>query len=442
MKYDLWRFAAVITLSLIIGYISGFISISLVVGLLLFIAWQYHQFRQILLWLRKRHQSGGPGQSGIIDEICREINFSKNRHRQRESKLGSFLKRFQKATSALPDAVVILGLNGEIDWANNKAQQYLGIKWPRDAGLRVSNLIRRPELNAVLYDSKQRKKSGLKRLQAGLQIESPVNKEVVLEVRLNPYGEKQLLLVARDITSISRANQTRKDFIANASHELRTPLTVISGYLESFVDDALCPEAWLNYIRQMRTQTARMQNLIEDLLTLSTLEASEVNNEKDVVRVPDMLAGIFNEAKTLSGSLQHKIELHAEPNLYVYGNHAQLYSAFSNIVFNAIQYTPERGEVKISWSASKDGAHMVVSDNGLGIQQEHIPRLTERFYRIDKGRSREKGGTGLGLAIVKHVLAKHGGELKIESELGTGSVFSCNLPKSRIVPLDALKLRA
>jgi two-component system phosphate regulon sensor histidine kinase PhoR len=228
----------------------------------------------------------------------------------------------------------------------------------------------------------------------------------------------------------------RKDFIANASHELRTPLTVISGYLEGFVDDELCPDEWQIYIRQMRTQATRMKTLIEDLLTLSTLEASGENNDQDIVRVPDMLTGIVNEARTLSGAMKHKIDLVAEPELYIRGNHAQLYSAFSNIVFNAIQYTPERGEVAIKWYVDDTGVHMEVRDNGVGIASEHIPRLTERFYRIDRGRSREKGGTGLGLAIVKHVLAKHGGTLHISSQQGVGSQFRCDLPLTRIIPAE------
>ncbi|MEQ8426578.1 MAG: phosphate regulon sensor histidine kinase PhoR [Gammaproteobacteria bacterium] len=427
MRDDAWRFAAVFLVCYVVGAVTGQHAIVFAVGLSLFIFWQYNELLKLLAWLKKRHQSHGPEQTGIIDDICREIDYARLRHSSREKKLGNFLKRFQKATGALPDAVIVLGLNGEIDWANKKAEQYFGIKWPQDSGLRAANLIRVPELASHL-------KSGKKRIEKGLQMSSPVDGSVQLEIRISPYGDRQQLLVARDITGISKANQMRKDFIANASHELRTPLTVISGYLESFVDDEVCPREWKTHIRQMRTQATRMQNLIEDLLTLSTLEASEDDSTQDVVRVPDMLSGIYNEAKTLSGVMQHNIELEVEPRLYVSGNHAQLYSAFSNIVFNAIQYTPERGKVSIRWYSDDRGAHMEVRDNGLGIAAEHIPRLTERFYRIDKGRSREKGGTGLGLAIVKHVIAKHGGNLAINSKPGEGSVFRCNLPVSRIVP--------
>lgn len=429
MKHDAWRFAAAFFTCFFVGAITDNYGFVFAVGLSLFIFWQYSELKKLLAWLQKRYQSNGPEQAGIIDDICREIDYARHRHSAREKKLGNFLKRFQKATGALPDAVIVLGLNGEIDWANKKAEQYFGIKWPQDSGLRVSNLIRIPELARLL-------KSGKDKVDKGLQIKSPVDDSLQLEVRVSPYGIRQQLLVARDITSISKTNQMRKDFIANASHELRTPLTVISGYLESFVEDETCPDEWVTHIRQMRTQATRMQNLIEDLLTLSTLEADEGAADKDVVRVPDLLNGISNEARTLSGVMQHAVELDAEAGLYVYGNHAQLYSAFSNIVFNAIQYTPERGRVSIRWFKDARGAHLEVADTGLGIAAEHIPRLTERFYRIDKGRSRGKGGTGLGLAIVKHVLAKHGGKLLVTSTPGEGSLFRCDLPVSRIVPAE------
>ncbi len=435
MKPDALRFGITFLACFFTGYITGHYAIAFAAGLSLFIYWQYHEYKKVLAWLRKRHRSNGPDQRGMVDDIAREIGFIKDRARVREKKLRGFLKRFQKATSALPDAVILLGFDNDIEWANKKASEYLGVKWPQDSGLRINNLIRRPELTRYLKVDK----SALAR---GVQLSSPVDAEIFLEIRVSLYGDHKKLLVARDVTSINKANQMRKDFIANASHELRTPLTVISGYLESFVDDDLCPQEWLAYIRQMRTQTARMQNLIEDLLTLSTIEAGGVNVEKDVVRVPDLLNSITNEARTLSGEQQHVIELDAEPSLYVYGNHAHLYSAFSNIIFNAIQYTPAGCRVSIRWHSDEAGAHLTVVDNGSGIASEHIPRLTERFYRIDKGRSREKGGTGLGLAIVKHVLAKHGGQLSVASESGQGSTFTCHLPKSRIAQLEPAKMRA
>ncbi len=430
MKYDAIRFAVVLLISSTFGIVFGNFPYFIIAGLLIFIFLQYRELRKVLAWLKKRQITSGPSQYGIINELCREIDFARSRHITREKKLGGFLKRFQKATSALPDAVVVLGLNGEIDWANNKAEEYLGIKWPRDSGLRIANLVRKPEMNRYI---KSRSSASHDK---GLRLISPVSKHIQLELRVSAYGDRQQLLVARDITSISKTNQMRKDFIANASHELRTPLTVVSGYLESFADDDLCPAEWMAYIRQMRTQTSRMQHLLEDLLQLSSLEGNNDSLETDLVRVPDLLATIVSEARTLSGAMEHQLQLESDPRLYVRGNQSQLYSAFSNLVFNAIQYTPDRGKVYVRWYADTAGAHMEVADNGLGIAAEHIPRLTERFYRIDKGRSRERGGTGLGLAIVKHVLARHDGELHIESKLGEGSVFRCDLPGSSIAQLE------
>lgn len=429
MKYDLWRFISVLLLSALVGMVSGYFSFSLIVGLLFFIWWQYKEFSKILVWLQKRQETNSPSQSGIVDETCREIDYLRNRNKSRKQKLSGYLKRFQEATRALPDAVIVLGEHGEIEWANEKSREYIGIYWPKDSGLRLPNLVRYPKLISYLNSSEEE-------LQKGLQVSSPVDNKLMLEIRISAYGDTQKLLVARDVTAISRINQMRRDFIANASHELRTPLTVISGYLEGFVDDEECPKQWINYIQQMRSQTMRMQNLIEDLMQLSGLEADSGQSAKETIPLPDILLAIVNEARSLSGFMNHKITLNADPNLYLKANQREIYSVFSNLVFNAVQYTPENGCIDVEWSKDEDGAHFSVRDNGLGIAAEHIPRLTERFYRIDKGRSREKGGTGLGLAIVKHALARYDGSLHIESEVGQGSLFRCDFPESLIAEVQ------
>lgn len=429
MKYDLWRFLGVILLSALIGFVSGYFLHCLVIGLLLFIWWQYKEYSKILIWLQKKQETGGPSQSGLIDEICREIDYLRDRNKSRKQKLSGYLKRFQEATRALPDAVIVLGEHNEIEWANVKAREYIGINWPKDSGLRFSNLVRYPKLIKYLNSSDDE-------LQKGLQISSPLDSKLILEVRLSAYGDTQKLLVARDVTAFSRINQMRRDFIANASHELRTPLTVISGYLEGFADDDECPRQWVSYIQQMRSQTSRMQNLIEDLLQLSGLEDKSAEKTKETVPVPEVLSLIVNEAKTVSGFMQHQINLNADPNLYLEMNQREIHSIFSNLVFNAVQYTPENSSIDIEWYQDGRGAHFSVRDNGHGIEAEHIPRLTERFYRVDKGRSREKGGTGLGLAIVKHALARYGAELIIESEIGRGSVFRCFFPETLIIRVE------
>ena len=430
MKNDIRRFAVVFLFSLIIGLVLNQVAICLLSGLLLFLVWHYRILKQLHLWLQRRSGSNPPELPGIIDEICREIDFLRERHKQRKDKLAGFLRRFQDATSALPDAVIILGDYGVIEWANEKATEYLGIRWPQDGGQRIANLIRNPGLSAYL--NKSGKPGEIS--DRGLQLDSPVNPDQVLEFRIAPYGDNQKLLVARDITNIQRINQMRKDFIANASHELRTPLTVISGYLEGLDDDS---EQFTgpvkSQIRQMRKQTERMQRLIEDLLTLSVLETTPEHTETESVPVPELLAPIYQEAEGLSGIMEHIFYVETDPTLWLRGNQRELYSAFSNLVFNAVQHTPAHGIIRLRWYVDEEGAHFSVSDNGPGIAPEHISRITERFYRVDKGRSRDKGGTGLGLAIVKHVLARHGAHLHIESQPGKGSTFRCDFPERNIV---------
>lgn len=426
VREDLKRFLIVVLFSLIIGLAVSHVAISLLVGVTLFSIWQYRILYRVYTWLLSRNESNPPEQSGLVDALCSEIDFLRNRQRQRTQKLTGYLSRFQAATGALPDAVIILGVRGEIEWANDKATEYLGIRWPQDNRNRLVNLIRHPRLSEFLVKNHQTSEKGL-------QLESPTNPGQILEFRLVPYGESQKLLVARDITEIQRAYQMRRDFIANASHELRTPLTVISGYLESFDDDREeFPEQVRSQIKQMRTQTARMQRLIEDLLTLSELETNRQDPLKETVRVPEMLGSIYQEAQGVSGIMNHIFYLESDPDLWLKGNTRELYSAFSNIVFNAVQHTPAEGIVRMRWYEDDQGAHFEVIDNGEGIAREHLHRLTERFYRVDKGRSRDKGGTGLGLAIVKHVLVRHGGSLHIVSEPGKGSTFRCDFPRKNI----------
>lgn len=429
MKYDVWRFLGVLFLSGLIGTVTDHFSLCIIIGLSFFLWWQYREFSKILLWLKKRKEVSSPSQSGIVDETCREIDYLRDRNKSRKLKLSGYLRRFQEGTAALPDAVIILGAHSEIEWANAKAQEYIGVLWPKDAGLRLSNLARYPKLINYLNASESE-------LDKGLQIISPVDNKLVLEIRISPYGDTQKLLVARDITAISRTNQMRKDFIANASHELRTPLTVISGYLEGFVDDDQCPQEWLGYIQQMRSQSTRMQRLIEDLMQLSGLETDPTKKEHNVLAIPDMLSAITNEARSLSGFMEHYITLQADKSLFLKANQQEIYSIFSNLVFNAVQYTPEHGRIELDWYEDESGAHFSVRDNGLGIAPEHIPRLTERFYRINAGRSREKGGTGLGLAIVKHALARYDGSLFVDSDLNKGSLFRCDLPKAHVIRAD------
>ena len=432
MRPDLLRLGFVVILSGIAGLFAGNILAGLALGFLVCLVWQYRMLESIRKFLRNGTEQKLPDTPDAAGEIIRGIDSLRARHKQREEKLAGFLSRFEEATEALPDAVIVMDAGGHVEWANEIAYEYLGIRIPRDRGQRFSHIIRQPELLDYLsaVDQDDPRKS--------LVISSPANPDVSLDIRIIRYAGSSLLLVARNVTGIQRANRMRKDFIANASHELRTPLTVISGYLETMENDTgdLARE-WQPRIKQMRGQTRRMQNLIEDLLKLSRLESSPAGDLDDEVDIAELISVIHGEAQTLSGDQEHVLSIEVLPGLKVKGDQESLYSAFSNIVFNAVQYTPPGGVVRIKWYRTDTGACLEVADTGEGIPAEHIHRVTERFYRVDKGRSREKGGTGLGLAIAKHVMVQHDAELNISSEPGAGTTVKCLIPERRIVQTPA-----
>lgn len=422
---DLLRLAVVTVLSGAAGLLAGNVFAGLAAGFFIALLWQYRAMKSISRFLRGDGEPAPPDAPGVITEITRRINLLRARHRQRKENLDGFLARFRETTEALPDAVVVMDAAGRIEWSNGKAFEYLGVRSPQDRGQRFANLFRQPELAAHLDAAGAAE---------NLVIPSPLNADLVLEVRVTRYAASSLLLVAGDVTDIQRVNRVRKDFIANASHELRTPLTVITGYLETFDNDTdLLPRPWAPLVKQMRGQAARMQNLVEDLLRLSRLESRPAPGLDRQVDITELLAAVHEEARALSGAHGHVFSLEIEPGLAVRGDRDSLYSAFSNICFNAVQYTPPGGTIRMKWRRVGAAACLEVSDSGEGIPPEHIHRVTERFYRVDPGRSREKGGTGLGLAIAKHVMAQHDAELKISSEPGRGAAVTCIIPGRRVV---------
>ena len=428
MNPDLLRLGFVVILSGAVGLLAGNFLTGLTLGFLIFLIWQYRRLKNISTFLRNDGEQKPPDTPGIVNELVREIEFLRARHKQREDELTGKLSRFEEAIVALPDAVIVMDAESHVEWANEKASEYLGIRSSRDRGQRLSHIFRQPELLDFLAQEDKDNP------QKSLLIASPVNADISLEIRITRYAGSSLLLVAGNVTDIQRANRMRKDFIANASHELRTPITVISGYLEAIDSDAedLSPE-WQPRIRQMREQTRRMQNLIEDLLKLSRLESSHSAKLDIEVDMEELISVIHGEAQTLSGGQGHIFPLETLPGLLVRGDYDSLYSAFSNIIFNAVEYTPPGGIIRIKWYRTETGACMEVADSGEGIPAEHIHRVTERFYRVDKGRSREKGGTGLGLAIAKHVMAQHDAQLNITSEPGKGTTVKCLIPERRLV---------
>ncbi len=275
-----------------------------------------------------------------------------------------------------------------------------------------------------------------------VEFSAPVDDALLLSARIVPYGKKQRLLLATDISRVRRLEQVRRDFVANVSHELRTPLTVISGYLETLLDsDSPAFDLWRQPLHRMQEQSRRMLHIVEDLLLLVRLESRKERPPFKPVNVPALLAAIVDDAIALSDEQGHQISLTADPELWIAGSEKELHSAFANLVFNAVRYTPAGRRIEIRWFADDGGIHLAVEDDGEGIAPHHIPRLTERFYRINRDRSRDSGGTGLGLSIVKHVLNHHGGQLRISSELGVGSVFTCDFPHQLRMERTAISAR-
>ncbi len=419
---ELWRIASVAVVGLLIGWVLGEPGLFTALGLFAYFGWHLLQLYRLERWLRVGRTLNPPEGWGIWGEVFHHIYRLQQRNRRRKRRLAGILNQYQKATAAMPDATVVLGPHWEIQWFNDAAIQLLDFQSAHDVGQRIDNLIRVPAFGVFLA----------KGAQGTLEIASPRDPRLTLSLRVVPYGDEQRLLIARDISEKLRLEQMRRDFIGNVSHELRTPLTVIAGFLETLAEEETHNARWSRSLDLMREQSKRMQNLVEDLLLLSRLENERQMPARDAVVVPGILAQMHEDAKILARDKGHVIELECDGLLGLYGVERELYSAFNNLLTNAIRYTPAGGRIVMRWHADAAGAHFAVSDNGVGIAPEHLPRVTERFYRVDPGRSRENGGTGLGLAIVKHVLQRHDARLHIESTPGKGSTFRCEFPRERV----------
>jgi len=347
--------------------------------------------------------------------------------------LAATLNDFRLAGAAMPDGMVILDQADRIEWCNPKARQHFGLDHERDAGQQITYLVRHPQFAEKLHSLNYSEPLTLRQSRAT---------DFILSVQIVPYGDRQKLVISRDITELERVETMRRDFVANLSHELRTPLTVLGGFLETISDSNKANEDLLRRsLPLMMNQTHRMQRLVEDLLTLSRLETSGNPLHDERVDVPRLARSLYQDALALSAG-RHRVVLNIESEDWLAGSEHELRSAFSNMLSNAIRYTPEGGEVVIAWLRHGDQAAFAVRDSGIGVQPQHIPRLTERFYRVDRSRSRETGGTGLGLAIVKHVLNRHQGWLEITSEPGRGSTFCALFPAQRIIAPEAMEQTA
>jgi len=424
-----WRREMLIVLPIgLIGLLAGFwTGHPALIFLLLaaaYFAWQLLQIHLFHAWQQKPKSCRPPFAIGIWASIIKIAAAQRERARKRKRKLGRMLAGFRESTNALPDATVILDDEGRMEWWTDEARDVLGLDAKTDRNRKIEEVIPHSRFNTYLLKGDYVRP---------LQITAPRDDNIKLEVRVVPYGKGKRLLQARDITRVQQLETVRRDFVANVSHEMRTPLTVIHGYLETIAecgDEALMRD-WQHVVSRMREQTDRMQHIVADLLMLSRLESQKQVVGQELVDVAEILESVNQEATYLSGG-RHRIHLQTDANLKLYGNENELESAFSNLVYNAVRYTPAGGSVAMHWYANGGKACFTIKDNGIGIEPQHIPRLTERFYRVDVGRSRQTGGTGLGLAIVKHVLTRHGSELDIQSEPGRGSLFSCVFPEYRV----------
>jgi len=420
--FALARLAGVLLVGLCFGLLIGPIGPWILAAACLYLAWQLANLHRVDRWLRLRSQIDPPDIGGIWGDIVAQVVRLHRRKQFHKQRLVQLFRELRRSTAALPDGVIILSTQREIVWFNRQAARLLGLKRPIDVGLRIDNLIRAPEFVQYLHGDD---------FAIPLIIRPPVRLDLYLALQLVPYGGGQSLLLVRDVTRQMRLEAMRKDFVANASHELRTPLTVISGYLDTLADDPSIDSGWAGPIKDMRAQAQRMNAIIADLLVLSRLESTEGEAPREPIDVPRMLERLHRDALAGIDRPRHVV-LDLESADGLYGSAHDLESVFTNLLVNGLKYTPEEGSVRMRWWTDDEGAYFSVIDTGIGIPAEHIPRLTERFYRVDAGRSRGQGGSGLGLAIVKHALQRHSGWLEVQSTEGKGSSFTCHFPQQRI----------
>jgi len=386
--------------------------------------------RRVLQWLGKADVSQAPVMAGLWGELLERNRKLIRKLEKKASNSDARLEDFLAAIQASPNGVVLLDSAGRIEWSNLTAATHLGFDSQRDVGQYVRNMVRAPAFVNYL---------AMGQFDHEVEVDGPgprPSQPSRISLQIHPYGKKRKLMISRDVTAVQLAETMRRDFVANVSHEIRTPLTVLSGFVETMQSLPLSQEEREQYLGLMSQQAHRMQTLVSDLLTLSRLEGSPAPGQGDWIGVQELLGHVLQEARGLTAAIAqppHDIQAVAGEPLWVSGAKTELLSAMSNLLSNAVRYTPGGGRIEAGWRLRNDGwAEFFVTDTGPGIAQEHLPRLTERFYRVDRSRSRETGGTGLGLAIVKHVTQRHGGQIDVHSEMGKGSTFLIALPPVRV----------
>jgi len=409
-----FRLIFILVASAALGYLFGHALLITLVTSLVLLFWHYRHLLKLVNWLQSKAISP-PYSSGIWGRVYDGLYHQIHQHRKKQKQLNEKIRRFRDGAEALPDAALMLSHELTIEWGNKKANRLLGVRWPEDLGQRIDNLLRAPEFADYLAEEL---------FDAPCVIASPVDAQVQLEIRLMAYGSENILLLARDISNIHRLEGMRRDFVANVSHELKTPLTVVRGYVEMIQSSGQEFEPhWQKAFATIEGQVSRMDRLVEQLLNLSKVENNN-DEDKQYVNMPQLVRALVEDANWLNQDKHHEIKLNMSTDVGIFGVETELKSACANLLSNAIAYTPAGGIIEVFWQEEGHKAKFSVKDNGDGIKPEHLNRLTERFYRIDRSRSRDTGGSGLGLAIVKHVLHHHQAELVISSHLGQGSEFS------------------
>lgn len=410
----------------LVGLFLGEPVYGLTAGLIIYLWWTMNQARHLHQWLGNPSAPDEAPQSiGLWGDIFDNLNRMHQNHLRTQDRLRAQINRVQESTNAMRDGVIMTDSRGAIEWWNGSAEYLLGFRRDTDQGQYIHSLIRTPAFKNY-FDSRN--------YHEPLEVHSPAKPHIRLQIQISLFGDNDRLVVAKDVTRLYQLEQMRRDFVGNVSHEMRTPLTVISGYLETLLDNADdLPPKWHRAVNTMAVQSSRMEALITDLILLSRIETGEQTVNDAPTDVAQLLDQICHDARTVSGDKQHDISVEVRDHRWLKGDESQLRSAFSNLIFNAVKYTPPGGRINVCWSANREGAHLSVQDTGIGIDPVHIPRLTERFYRADPSRHQDTGGTGLGLAIVKHVLLNHDGHLEIRSRIGEGSEFIGHFPRERLV---------
>ena len=422
-KQDLKLLMFFLLIASLIGLGIGYFWICIFCAFMLAFLLQLRSLYLVNDWISKRPYDAPPNLHGIWGALLFNVYRAQRQERIVQAEMVGLIDRAQSSLVALAEAVVLIDDQQLIEWWNPAAERLLGIN-PLDRGRNLLSILRQP--NFIKYFN------NIDQTPDGIRLQTQIDVEHYVHVKMTRFGGESLLLVAYDITRVHNLEQMRKDFVDNISHELRTPLTVLSGYIETFTDQDDITPRWKRAFTQMQSQTKRMNALVNDLLLLSNLENNKKVAKNQIIEMANLMNQVFDDARAYNLDYEHTLNLDIDSHCDLIGSDVEIASAFSNLITNAIKYTPKGGIINIGWHEQGDLAYFTVQDNGIGINPKHLPRLTERFYRVDSARSRQTGGTGLGLAIVKHVLMQHGAHIEITSKENEGSTFTAVFPKERL----------